>query len=301
MSVPFGVNHVTSVTPSPRIDRPWKNFRRCSTGCSDHSRVTRRTNAKNCCWSSAKSQFQPAQLVVLAVRVVVAALRVAQFVAGEHHRHALRQHQRGDEVPLLAGAERNDLRVVGRPLDAAVPRGVVVGPVAVVLAVGRVVLVVVTDEVFEAEPVVARDEVDARVRLAAASTRTGRWTRTGGWRTPARCRRRPSRTCGRCRGTCRSTRSSPAGSCRPGNRPAPRPTARRSASTRLRIGSWWMMSKNAPSLFTSNSSRARVLARSKRNPSTCMSVTQYRRLSMMSWRTFGCCMFSVLPQPVKSM
>ena len=39
-------------------------------------------------------------------------------------------------------------------------------------------------------------------------------------------------------------------------------------------GSWWMMSKKALSLSTSWNWRARVEARSKRNPSTCISVTQ---------------------------
>src|SRR5690606_15547079 len=48
----------------------------------------------------------------------------------------------------------------------AVPAPVVVGAVAVVLAVGLVVLAVVGDEVVEREPVVAGDEVDALLGLA---------------------------------------------------------------------------------------------------------------------------------------
>ena len=51
------------------------------------------------------------------------------------------------------------------PSHAAVPALVVALAVAVVLAVGLVVLVVVADQVAESEPVVARDEVDARARL----------------------------------------------------------------------------------------------------------------------------------------
>ena len=62
-----------------------------------------------------------------------------------------------------------------------------------------------------------------------------------------------------------------------------------------------MMSKKAPSRSTSCNSRASVLARSKRNPSTCISVTQYRRLSMIICSTRGLVIFSVLPQPVKSL
>ena len=76
----------------------------------------------------------PGDLVVLAPAVVVAVLGAADLVAAEQHRHALRQQQRGDEVALLARAQPVDLRVVGRPLGAAVPGAVVVGAVVVVLA-----------------------------------------------------------------------------------------------------------------------------------------------------------------------
>ncbi len=68
--------------------------------------------------------------------------------------------------------------------------------------------------------------------------------------------------------------------------------------TWLTTGSCWMRSKKADSRSTSCSSRASVDARSKRNPSTCISVTQYRRLSMMSWRTWGWRTFMELPVPV---
>ena len=69
---------------------------------------------------------------------------------------------------LLAGAQGDDVRVVGRALGAAVPRPVVVGAVAVVLAVGLVVLVVVGDQVAQGEAVVHGDQVDRRGRSPAA-------------------------------------------------------------------------------------------------------------------------------------
>src|SRR6202011_5853638 len=87
----------------------------------------------------------PGDLVVLAPRVVVPALRAPELVAAGHHRRPLREQQGGEEVPLLATAEGDDLRVVGRALDAAVPRAVVVGPVLVVLLVVLVVLLLVGD------------------------------------------------------------------------------------------------------------------------------------------------------------
>src|SRR5690606_17583274 len=82
---------------------------------------------------------EPGSLVVLAVRVVVAALGAPDLVAREQHRNALRQQQRREEVALLARPQRVDCRVPGRPLGAAVPGTVVALAVAVVLAVRVVV------------------------------------------------------------------------------------------------------------------------------------------------------------------
>ena len=107
---------------------------------------------------------EPRELAVLAVGVVVAVLGAAELVAAEDHRHALRQQQRREDVAPLAGAQGEDLLVVGLALDAAVPRAVVRLAVAVVLAVGLVVLVVVRDEVAQREAVVGGDEVDRRRR-----------------------------------------------------------------------------------------------------------------------------------------
>jgi hypothetical protein len=74
--------------------------------------------------------------------------------------HPGRQQQRGHQVAIERRRSGQDHRVVGRALDAAVPGTVVVGAVAVVLAVGLVVLVVVCREVGEREAVVRGDEVD---------------------------------------------------------------------------------------------------------------------------------------------
>ena len=116
---------------------------------------------------------EPRDLVVLAVGVVVAALRAADLVAAEQHRDALREEQRGEEVALLARAELEHLGVVGRALGAAVPRAVVALAVGAALAVGLVVLLVVGDEVVEREAVVRGDEVDARGRAGGRRPRRG--------------------------------------------------------------------------------------------------------------------------------
>src|SRR3954454_5921150 len=109
---------------------------------------------------------EPADLVVLAVGVVVALLRAADLVAGDEHRRPLREEQDRSEVLDLSLAERIDPRGVRRAFHAVVPADVVVHPVTVALAVRIVVLRVVRDEVVEGETIVGGDEVDA-VRGAA--------------------------------------------------------------------------------------------------------------------------------------
>ena len=68
--------------------------------------------------------------------------------------------------------------------------------------------------------------------------------------------------------------------------------------TWLMTGSCWTMSKKADSRSTSWRLRASVEARSKRNPSTCISVAHQRRLSITSCSVCGLRMLSVLPVPV---
>ncbi len=89
------------------------------------------------------------------------------LVAREQHRRAHRKQGEREEVLHLAVAQPLDRRIVGRALDAAVPAAVVVGAVAIPLPVRLVVLDVVGDEVVQREAVVAGDEVDALLGLAA--------------------------------------------------------------------------------------------------------------------------------------
>ena len=109
---------------------------------------------------------EPADLVVLAIGVVVAALRAPDLVAHQQHRRPEREQGQGQEVLDLAVAQRLDGGIVGRPFDAAIPAEVVVGAVAVVFAVCFVVLAVVRDQIVEREAVVAGDEVDALLGFA---------------------------------------------------------------------------------------------------------------------------------------
>src|SRR5262245_26024002 len=102
----------------------------------------------------------------MAVEVVVPTLRSPNLVAHDNHRHAQREHRGGEEVLHLSVPQLLDCRVIRRSLDSAVPASVVAFAIAVILAVGLVVLVVVTDQIVEREPVVTGDEVDALLAFA---------------------------------------------------------------------------------------------------------------------------------------
>jgi hypothetical protein len=67
----------------------------------------------------------------------------------QQHGHALRQQQCRQKIALLPFAQRDDARLGGLAFGAAVAGPVVAGTVAVVFAVGFVVLVVVADQVIQ--------------------------------------------------------------------------------------------------------------------------------------------------------
>jgi len=96
----------------------------------------------------------PTELIVLAVRIVVALLRPADLVAPADHWDTLREQEQCQAVPLLPLPELVDGRIGGRPLDAAIPAQVVVRSVTVVFTIRFVVLVVVRDEIAQREAVV---------------------------------------------------------------------------------------------------------------------------------------------------
>ena len=71
------------------------------------------------------------------------------------------------KVALLPGPEGQNGRIVCGSFRAAIPAQVLVRAVLVALAVGRVMLLVVTDQVMQREAVVGRHVVDAGMRPAA--------------------------------------------------------------------------------------------------------------------------------------
>src|SRR5437773_10381967 len=79
--------------------------------------------------------IEPADLVVLAISVVIAVLRPAPLIAAGQHRHALRKKKRRQEISALTFAQGIDLCVIDRSFDAAIPREIIIVAVVVAVAV----------------------------------------------------------------------------------------------------------------------------------------------------------------------
>src|SRR6266513_6132279 len=84
--------------------------------------------------------IEPADLVVLAINVVIAVLRPAPLIAAGQHRHALRKKKCRQEISALTIAQGIDLCVIGRSFDAAIPREIIIVAVLVAVAVRLIVL-----------------------------------------------------------------------------------------------------------------------------------------------------------------
>ena len=109
----------------------------------------------------------PADLIVLAIWIVVALLSLFDFVAAANHGHALRQQQRCKQILALLQTQALNFRIGRFAFDAAVPVVVVVVAVAVFLQIGEVTFFVIRDQIPQTKSVVGRDKVDTGVRLSS--------------------------------------------------------------------------------------------------------------------------------------
>ncbi len=122
----------------------------------------------------APAPVEPGCLVVLAVRVAVAALRLHELIAGAKHRGAVREHEQAAEVSHLPLAQGHDLGGdILFTLPAAVPTEFLRRAVSVAVPIGPVVLVVIRDQIVKREAVVRGDVVDALKRMIGFGQRVG--------------------------------------------------------------------------------------------------------------------------------
>src|ERR1039458_3827789 len=105
--------------------------------------------------------IQPADFVVLVIRVVVSELCIQELVTGAKHRDAVREHEEAEEVFSLFPAKCQNLRWRAFvSFVSAVPTVIRVHTVLIVMTVFPVVFLIVRNQVVERESVVAIDIVD---------------------------------------------------------------------------------------------------------------------------------------------
>ena len=102
----------------------------------------------------------PTDRVVLAIGVVVALLGTADFIATGNHRRAPRNQKRPQQISFLLLAMRIQARIARRTLHSVITTVVVIVAVSIIFAVGFVVFMLVRDQVFQREPVMAGDVID---------------------------------------------------------------------------------------------------------------------------------------------
>src|SRR5260370_7602126 len=98
---------------------------------------------------------QPSGFVILVVGIVVAKLRVQEFISGSEHWGPVRQKQQTAEILDLLPSQRKYLRC--RPFIAfapTVPRVVFFHAILVILTIRPVALPVVRNEIVQSEAVV---------------------------------------------------------------------------------------------------------------------------------------------------
>src|SRR5215218_7598008 len=85
--------------------------------------------------SRQKIPIKPADRVVMTIGIVVAALRPANFISHEDHRHPQRKQRDREKVLHLPVSQALYVRVLRWPFCATVPAAVVVTSIAIVLTV----------------------------------------------------------------------------------------------------------------------------------------------------------------------
>ena len=123
--------------------RPCRKCRERSAVCSCRKRdeLRHEIGAVRCPASvSSMSPVQPGNLVVLAIGVVVAALRSSELIAGEQHWSAVSEKYAGEHCSLDAGSGVQNCSIGRLTFNAPIGGIVLALAVFVVLAVGFVVV-----------------------------------------------------------------------------------------------------------------------------------------------------------------
>src|SRR5579884_3555763 len=105
--------------------------------------------------------IEPANLIILAIRIDVALLGPPDFVACQQHRHSSREQENRHKILDLTFAQRLNSRIVNLSFNTTIPAQIVIVAIAVLLAVEFVMFFLIGHQVIEGKAIVAGDEIDA--------------------------------------------------------------------------------------------------------------------------------------------
>src|ERR1700745_1886035 len=104
--------------------------------------------------------IQPADFVILIVRIVISELRIQELVAGAEHRNYVREHEEAEEVlSLFPATFQNFRRHALLPFVSAAPTVTRVHTVLVCMTIFPIVFLIVGNQIVEREAVMAIDIV----------------------------------------------------------------------------------------------------------------------------------------------
>ena len=115
-----------------------------------------------------KFPVNPANLIVLAIGIIIAFLGSVELISTQNHRHSLTQEQSCHVIFHMLKALEIDHLIVAGTFMTKIHRIIVILSVAVVLAVILIMLLIVGDQVIQGKTIMGSDKVDTMV-----------WTTTG--------------------------------------------------------------------------------------------------------------------------
>ena len=104
--------------------------------------------------------MEPAQRIILAVRIIIALLRTPHLIAHQQHGNTLRQGQHAQKIALLNQSGMQDRELIAGPFHTVITTVIIMTPVTIILTVGVVMLVLIAHQVLKGETIMSSDKID---------------------------------------------------------------------------------------------------------------------------------------------
>ena len=106
---------------------------------------------------------EPRNLIILTIRIVIAILRITEFISGIDHRGTAAAHKNSDGVSHHSESQSKNIRIVGITFIPAIPAPVIIGTVSIVPAVIFIMLVIICIKIVKCKSVMTVYKIDGRL------------------------------------------------------------------------------------------------------------------------------------------